>query len=153
LPDAKAAWLDGAGWTVDRYADVGQIVARAAAVHGPEVDARRLPLVESAEETVLHRTPWAEVVPWLEVLAVEPLPFLSQTLLRRSSERELFGYVGMVEDLRFAWTGIPAAVAALAYAAALEPQQVRADLAAGRLDLAAVRGWAEGRGYRLSPAA
>ena len=153
IPGPKAAWLDEAGWTVGRYADVGRIVARAAVVHGPDAEARRVPLVESAEETVLYRMPWAEAVPWLEVLAVEPLPYLAQRLERRSSEREVFGYVGMVEDLRFGWPDLPAEVAAVAYAAGLDPQRVRTDLAAGRLDLAEVRALAESRGYRLSPAA
>jgi hypothetical protein len=152
IPEPKAAWLDRVGWTVDRYADVGRIIAWAAAVHGADAEPRRVPLVESAEETVLHRMPWADAVPWLEVLAVEPLPYLAQTLLRRSNEREAFGYVGMIEDLRFAWTGIPAEVAAVAYAAGLAPRQVRADLADGQLDLAEVRALAERRGYRLSPA-
>jgi hypothetical protein len=152
IPGPKAAWLDRAGWTVARYAHVGRIMARAAAVHGPDAEARRVPLVESAEETVVHRMPWADAVPWLEVLAVEPLPYLAQTIERRSSERELFGYVGMVEDLRFAWTGIPAEVAAVAYAAGLDPLRVRADLAAGRLDLAGVRARARSRGYRLPDA-
>lgn len=149
----KAAWLAQAGWTVDRYVEVGHIVARAEAVHGPAAAARRVPLVESAEETVRCPMPWAEAVPWLQVLAVEPVPYLERTLERRRSEREVFGYVGMIEDLRFAWTGIPAEVAATAYAAGLDPWRVRADLAAGRLDLADVRARAEGRGYRLSPAA
>jgi hypothetical protein len=153
IPGPTAAWLDRAGWTVGRYADVGRIMARAAAVHGPDAEARRVPLVESAEETLVHRMPWAEAVPWLEMLAVEPLPYLAQTIERRSRERELFGYVGMVEDLRFAWTGIPAEVAAMAYAAGLDPQRVRADLSAGRVDLADVRARAESRGYRLTPAA
>jgi hypothetical protein len=152
IPEPKAAWLDRAGWTVDRYADVGRIMARALAAQGPDAEARRVPLVESAEECVLYRMPWAEAVPWLEVLAVEPLPFLAQRLERRSSEREVFGYVGMVEDLRFAWTGTPAVVAAVAYAAGLDPQQVRADLDAGRLDPVEIRALAESRGYRLPPA-
>jgi hypothetical protein len=153
MPGPKAAWLDRAGWTVARYADVGRIVDRAAAVHGVDVAPRRVPLVEAAEETAVDRMPWAEAVPWLEVLAVEPVPYLAQTLVRRSSEREVFGYVGLVEDLRFAWTGIPAEVAAVAYAAGLDPQQVRADLAGRRLDLADVRALAGSRGYPLSPAA
>jgi hypothetical protein len=153
IPEPKAAWLDRAGWTVDRYADVGRILARAAAVLGPDAEARRVPLVESAEETIVHRMPWADAVPWLEVLAVEPMPHLARTLARRSGERELFGYVGMVEDLRFAWTGIPAEVAAVAYAAGLDPQRVRTDLAAGRLDLAELLALAESRGYRLPAAA
>ena len=153
IPGPKATWLDRAGWTVGRYADVGRIVARAVAVHRPDAEARRVPLVESAEETVVHRMPWAEAVPWLEVLAVEPLPYLEQTLRRRCNERELLGYVGMIEDLRFPWTGLPAEVAAVAYAAGLDPWRVPADLAAGRLDLAHVRALAESRGYRLLPAA
>ena len=149
MPGPKAAWLDQAGWTVARYADVGRILDRAAAVHGADVEPRRVPLVEAAEETVVHRMTWAEVVPWLEVLAVEPVQYLSQTLVRRSNEREVFGYVGMVEDLRFAWTGIPDEVAALAYAAGLEPQRVRAEIEAGQPDLATVRAMAESRGDRL----
>jgi hypothetical protein len=59
----------------------------------------------------------------------------------------------MVEDLRLAWPGIPADAAAVTSAAALDPQQVRADLAAGRLDPASLRRLAESRGYRLPPAA
>jgi hypothetical protein len=153
MPGPKAAWLDRAGWTVARYADVGRILDRAAALHGADVAPRRVPLVEAAEETVVHGMPWAEAVPWLEVLAVEPVPYLAQTLVRRSSEREVLGYVGIVEDLRFAWTGIPAEVAALAYAAGLDPQRVRAELAGRRLDLADVRALAANRGYPLSPAA
>jgi hypothetical protein len=153
IPGPKAAWLNRAGWTVDRYADIGRIVARATAAHAPDAEARRVALVESAEETLLHRMPWAEAVPWLEVLAVEPLSYLERTLERRRSEHEVFGYVGMIEDLRFAWTGTPAEVAAVAYAAGLEPEQVRADLAAGRLDPAGIRALAESRGYRLPPAA
>jgi hypothetical protein len=151
IPGPKTAWPDRAGRTVGRYADVGRIMARAAAVHGTDAEARRVPLVEAAEETVLHRMPWAEAVPWLDVLAVEPLPYLAQTLVRRSSEREVIGYVGMIEDPQSAWTGIPAEVAAATYAAGLDPQPVRADLAAGQLDLAKVRALAESRGYRLSP--
>jgi hypothetical protein len=152
IPWPKAAWLDRAGWTVARYAHVGRILARAAAVHGPDAEVRRVPLVESAEETVLYRMPWADAVPWLEVLAVEPLPYLAQTIERRSRGREFSGYVGMIEDLRFPWTGIPAEVAAWAYAAGLDPLRVRADLAAGRLDLAEVRARAGSRGYRLPDA-
>lgn len=152
-PEAKAAWLDGAGWTVDRYAEVGRILAHAAAVLGPDAEDRRVPLVESAEETVLHQIPWAEAVPWLEVLAVEPVPYLARTLERRSSECEVFGYVGMIEDLRFPWTGLPAATAAVAYAAGLDPLGARADLRDGRLHPATVRRLAEDRGYRLPPAA
>src|SRR4051812_10733725 len=108
IPEPKAAWLDQAGWTVGRYAEVGRIVARAAAVYGPDAEARRVPLVESAEETVLYRMPWAEAEPWLEVPALGPLPYVGQTLERRRNEREGFGDVGMVEGLRVAWTGIPA---------------------------------------------
>src|SRR3569833_3283183 len=106
MPGPKAAWLDQAGWTVARYAEVGRILDRAAAVHGADVEPRWVSFVEAAEETGVHRMTWAEGVPWLEVLAVEPVQYLSQTLVRRSNEREVFGYVGMVEDLRFAWTGI-----------------------------------------------
>src|SRR3569833_4174050 len=65
MPGPKAAWLDQAGWTVARYADVGRILDRAAAVHGADVEPRRVPLVEAAEETVVRRVPWAGVVPWL----------------------------------------------------------------------------------------
>lgn len=134
----RAGWLADAGWSVERYEWLRSLPCPPFEWVGtwPWIEW----LVGSAEGAAIAGADAGMVDPWLRVLAAAPDP--------RAVE-SLGDAIGHWDGMVLWWIGIPAAVAAAAWAAGLKPKEVRAQMAARALDLDALRTLAVLRGYLL----